>query len=266
MNDERHSIRDTALVSSVVTICGLAAVAIVPLIAAAWLIPPGFPYLLRQLILCAWGTGTVLLAERHWFSATSADAFRALGFVPARRAIVITVLLVSVPMWIFLPCFAWIRGTSVVVRSDWLVLLIGVVLVNGITEEVIHRGFVFGHLRASRSFAGAASVSALVFAAQHLYLIVTMGWAVGLSSVLLAAFLAYPMAFVFERGGRSIAGPAILHTSTNTPAIILALPEELMAAALVMHMGVILVSVYLVFLVAAPAHRARPQGSVQMRG
>jgi len=26
------------------------------------------------------------------------------------------------------------------------------------------------------------------------------------------------------------------------------------------------VSVYLVFLVAAPAHRARPQGSVQMRG
>jgi hypothetical protein len=76
----------------------------------------------------------------------------------------------------------------------------------------------------------------------------------------------YPMAFVFERGGRSIAGPAILHTSTNTPAIILALPEELMAAALVMHMGVILVSAYLVLLVAAPAHRARPQGGVQMRG
>jgi hypothetical protein len=64
MNDDRYSIRDTALVNSVVTICGLAAVAIVPLIAAAWLIPPGFPYLLRQLILCAWGTGTVLLAEQ----------------------------------------------------------------------------------------------------------------------------------------------------------------------------------------------------------
>ena len=179
-----------------------------------------------------------------------AEAIRALGFVPARRAIVIAVLLVSIPMWIFLPCFAWINGTGVIVRPDWLVLLIGVVLVNGITEEVIHRAFVFGHLRESRSFAAAATLSALVFAAQHLYLIVTMGWAVGLSSVLLAAFLAYPMAFVFERGGRSIAGSAILHTSTNSPAIILALPGELMATALVMHMGVILVSVYLVFLVS----------------
>jgi multisubunit Na+/H+ antiporter MnhC subunit len=75
--------------------------------------------------------------------------------------------------------------------------------------------------------------------------------------VLLAACLAYPMAFMFERGGRSIAGSAILHTSTNTPAIILALPEELMATALVIHMGVILVSVYLVFLVS----RARAPGS-----
>lgn len=56
---------------------------------------------------------------------------------------------------------------------------------------------------------------------------------------------------VYLRGGRSIAGPAILHTSTNTPAIILALPEALMATVLVMHMGVILVSVYLVFLVRA---------------
>jgi hypothetical protein len=51
----------------------------------------------------------------------------------------------------------------------------------------------------------------------------------------------------------SIAAPAILHTSTNTPAIILALSVELMAAARVMHMGLILVSVYLVFLVRAGA-------------
>jgi hypothetical protein len=72
-----------------------------------------------------------------------------------------------------------------------------------------------------------------------------------LRQMILCAFLAYPMAWVFERGGRSLVGPAILHTSTNTPAIILALPEEIMATALVMHMAVILVSVYLVFLVRA---------------
>ena len=59
------------------------------------------------------------------------------------------------------------------------------------------------------------------------------------------------MAFVFERGGRSIVGPAILHTSSNAPAIILALPQDVMATALVMHMGVIVVSIYLVFLMDA---------------
>ena len=43
MKDDRHRIRDTGpgTVNSVITVCGLAAIAIVPLIAAAWLIPPG---------------------------------------------------------------------------------------------------------------------------------------------------------------------------------------------------------------------------------
>ena len=249
-------------VNPVITVCGLAAIAIVPLIAAAWLIPPGFPHLLRQTILCGWGAGTIVAAQRLLFSRTFGAATRALGFVPPRAGMVVTVLLVSIPMWIFLPLFAWSSAADVIVRPDWPVLLVGVVLVNGITEEVIHRGFVFGHLRENRSFARAATISALVFAAQHLYLIVTMGWAVGLSSVLLAAFLAYPMAFVFERGGRSIAGPAILHTSTNTPAIILGLPEHMIATALVMHMGVILASVYMVFLVRRGA--PNPSGTAQL--
>ena len=74
-----------------------------------------------------------------------------------------------------------------------------------------------------------------------------MGPTVGFASVLLAVLLAFPMAFVFERGGNSIVGPAILHTSSNAPAIILALPQDVMATALVMHMGVILGSIYLVF-------------------
>ena len=94
----------------------------------------------------------------------------------------------------------------------------------------------------------AATLSAVVFAAQHLYLILTMGATVGFASVLLAALLAYPLAFAFERGGQSIGGPAILHTGSNAPAIIFALPDEVIATALVPHMGVVLVSLYLLFL------------------
>ena len=111
------------------------------------------------------------------------------------------------------------------------------VLVNGVTEEVIHRGFLFGHVRRGRSFATAATVSATLFAAQHLYIIGTTGWTIGLASVLLAALLAYPMAFVFDRGGNAIAGPAILHTSSNAPVMISALPEDFVTLALLPHMG-----------------------------
>jgi membrane protease YdiL (CAAX protease family) len=228
-------------------VVGPAIVVIVPLVAVAWL-PPGFPHLVRQFLLCVWGVGAILVAERVFFSNSLKAALRAVGFVQAREATLGVVLLASLPMWAFLPLFAWTRATAVDLRPEWLSLLLGVVLVNGVTEEVIHRGFVFGHLRRGRSFATAAAVSAMVFAAQHLYIIVTMGWTIGLASVLLAVLLAYPLAFVFERGN-SIAGPAILHTSSNAPVMILALPEDFMTIALLPHMGVIVVSLYLLFIV-----------------
>jgi membrane protease YdiL (CAAX protease family) len=129
-----------------------------------------------------------------------------------------------------------------------MLLLGGVILVNGITEESIHRGFVFGHLRRRLSFARAATISAMLFAAQHLHIIAISGWLVGLASVVLAALLSWPLARAFERGGRSIVGPAILHTSCSAPVVILALPEELMTRVLVPHMGVILASLWLVLM------------------
>jgi membrane protease YdiL (CAAX protease family) len=223
-----------------------AVIVIIPLVAAAWL-PPGFPHLLRQLLLCAWGVGATLAAERLFFSRRLDEACRALGGVPADRSTLAASLLASLPMWGFLPLLAWAKGVAVTLRPDFLHLFLGVMLVNGITEEVIHRGFVFGHLRRGRSFAVAATMSAVLFAAQHLYIIVTTGWTVGAAAVVLAALLAYPLASVFERGGNSIVGPAILHTSSNAPAIVLSLPEDFMATALLPHMGVVLASLYALF-------------------
>ena len=243
-----------------------AIIVILPLVAATWLLPPALPYLARQLLLCLWGVGSTLIAERWLFSDSLKHSARAIGFAPARRSSLVVALLVSVPMWAFLPLLAWTRGIAAGLKPDWPQLLAGVVLVNGLTEEVIHRGFVFGHLRPERSFAAAATLSATLFAAQHLYLIVTMGWTVGLASVLLAALLAYPMAFIFERGGNSVSGSAILHTSSNAPVIVLALPQEFIATTLVPHMTVVLLSLYLVFVVyrlvaAEPRARSvrRPQ-------
>src|SRR5262245_52625057 len=118
-----------------------AVVVIAPLIAAAWLIPPDFPMLIRQILLAAWGVGAILVAELLLFSNSLGTALRAVGFVPARARALIVALAVSIPMWVFLPTLARFRGVPVALHPDWLTLLIGVVLVNGITEEVIHRGF-----------------------------------------------------------------------------------------------------------------------------
>jgi membrane protease YdiL (CAAX protease family) len=203
--------------------------------------------LLRQILLCAWGVGATLVAERLLFSRAWRQAWQTVGFVRARQPAVVIALLVSLPMWLFLPLLAWLKDTPIQLQPDWLALLVGVILVNGITEEVIHRGFVFGHLQQEHSFVRAATLSALLFAAQHLYLIFSIGWISGLASVVLAALLAFPLAYIFARGGNSLGGPAILHTSSNAPMLILALPQSFVATALLPHMGVVLVSYYLVF-------------------
>lgn len=232
--------------NTLVKIYAAAILVIIPLIAAAWL-PLDFPMLLRQILLCVWGVGATLIAERLLFSRTWRQAWQAVGFVPARPAAVVVALLVSLPMWLFLPLMAWFKGMPIQLRPDWPALLLGVILVNGLTEEVIHRGFVFGHLQREHSFVRAAALSALLFAAQHLYLIFSIGWIAGLASVLLAALLTFPLTYSYARGGNSLGGPAILHTSSNAPMIILALPSGFAASVLVPYMGVVLVSIYLVF-------------------
>ena len=85
-----------------------------------------------------------------------------------------------------------------------------------------------------------------MFAAQHLYLVVSMGLVAGGASVVLALLLAFPFAFLYERGGNSLLAPAILHTSSNAPMMLFA-SAELSAAAILPHMGVVLVSLYLSF-------------------
>jgi hypothetical protein len=62
-----------------------AVIVIIPLVAAAWL-PPGFPLLLRQVLLCVWGVGAMLAAERLFFSRTLKEARVALGGVPSEAA------------------------------------------------------------------------------------------------------------------------------------------------------------------------------------
>lgn len=202
--------------------------------------------LMRQVVLFACGVGGIFIAEYLLFGPGCKRVLVAMGLSrPSWRSIVVA-LLVSVPMWAFLPIYGLAAGTPVQLNREWLAILLGVVLVNGLAEEVIHRAFVFGHWRREHSFVVAASMSAAIFAAQHLYLMLTLGAVPGVASVLLAAFLAFPLAYMYERGGNSLAPPAIVHTSSNAPMMLFA-SAELAATAILPYMAVVLVSIYFSF-------------------
>jgi membrane protease YdiL (CAAX protease family) len=219
------------------------------LVAAAFALPADFPWMLRQLLLTAIGGGGIAIAEVAMFRTPPADLGQRLGLViPGVRAVAIA-LAASVPMWLFLPLAAVATGLPIHVAPNWLAIILGVVLVNGLAEELIHRAFFFGRLREHATFAKAASLGAALFGAQHVYLIATIG-PVGVASVVLAVLLAYPLCHAFEMGGRSIVGPAILHTSSN--AAFLVFGDASNSSLLMLHMLVVLVSIYTVFLFRKP--------------
>ncbi len=232
----------TRLLAIVVPVIGI-------LVAAAFFLPADFPWLPRQLLLAAIGIGGIALGEALLFRTPLADLARRLGFVAANRRMLLVCLAASLPMWLFLPVAAIATGSTIHVAANWPAVVVGVVLVNGLAEEVIHRAFFFGRLRAQSSFLAAAGLGAVLFGAQHLYLIATIG-VPGLASVALAVLLVWPLCRSFELGGRSIVGPAILHTSSN--AAFLVFGDASNSGLLMLHMLVVLASIYTVFLFRKP--------------
>ena len=86
---------------------------------------------------------------------------------------------------------------------------------QGIAEEVMFRGFVFGRLRRGRSFLRAATLSAVVFALVHLSNFIAGFTVEVLVSVVIstvfAFVLTYPAALLYERAGQSIWPFALTH-------------------------------------------------------
>jgi membrane protease YdiL (CAAX protease family) len=216
------------------------------LVSAAFVLPPEVPVLLRQVLLCVIGIGGIMVAERRLFGNGWRRIVAALGFVAPRTRAVLAAIVVSLPMWVFLPMYVRFIDAPSSLNPGWLPILLGVILVNGIAEEVIHRAFIFGHLRETRSFRASATISAAIFGGQHIYLLFTIGTVAGMASVVLALALAFPLAFLYERGGNSIGAPAILHTSSNAPMMLFVIPEAA-GDLLLPHMAVVLASMYLSF-------------------
>ena len=145
------------------------------------------------------------------FGAAPRGVMKQLGLgVPAARGVFVTIA-VSGLLLLVVPAYLMATNTPFEMYTGWLLLLPGLFAQAGIAEEVLFRGYLFRHVREGRSFRQAALVASGPFVLVHLLLFATMPWPIALASVLLAALMSFPLAYLFELGGNTVWGPAILH-------------------------------------------------------
>ena len=116
------------------------------LVGAAFVVPSSLPLLLRQVLLCITGVGGTMVAERCLFGSRWRRILTTLGFVAPRARAAAVAIVVSLPMWLFLPLYGRLADAPFALTREWLPILLAVILVNGLAEEVIHRACIFGGL------------------------------------------------------------------------------------------------------------------------
>jgi membrane protease YdiL (CAAX protease family) len=164
--------------------------------------------------------------QAWFFQGPPLEALRQLGYGRPRWRAIVVALILSGVMLLFFPAVSVITGVRLGLNSGWLWTLAGIVVFNGLAEETLFRGYVFGNLRQGRSFLHAGFISLLLFAAAHLYLFVGNPFIIALAGTLVALIAAFPMAYLFERGNNTIWAPVILHIVVHGIRLF-AIPEKL---------------------------------------
>lgn len=128
---------------------------------------------------------------------------------------------------------------------DSALLALGIMAQGGLAEELVFRGYLYGHLRRTRRFWRAASVSMVPFAAVHLSAFFTMDWPIALAALLLAIALSFPYARLYDLAGGTLWPAALLHAVTQAgPKLVVvddpSFPLVWMAAALALSWSVFL--------------------------
>jgi membrane protease YdiL (CAAX protease family) len=181
---------------------------------AAWLVldrlapsPPLPVTALVPLVLA----GAVLVGAEVWLGGLDLREVPdrlGLGRAPAR--VLVAATLVGCAVIATMIAGTWALDLDVELRGNWPAVVVGALLFHGVAEELVWRGFAFGHFRQTSSFRGAVKRSIPLIALTHVPIVVTNGLAVGLLAVLSAAVTCLPFSYLRERG-HSIWGAAILH-------------------------------------------------------
>jgi membrane protease YdiL (CAAX protease family) len=163
------------------------------------------------LVVCAAVLALALGAERWLTRARLGDCARSLGLgAPAPRALLAAMGL-SLALLACLPLLAMITGVELLTRENATWLALGMLAQGGVAEEVLFRGFMYRHLRRTRTFWRAATLSALPFAAAHVPLFFTLDASVAVLALAMAIAWSFPLAWLFDRAGGSIWPGAVLH-------------------------------------------------------
>jgi membrane protease YdiL (CAAX protease family) len=202
----------------------------------------------------------VLVIEGLAFKRTPREAFAALGLGrPRPRALMAAVIIVAA-MLAFFPIYSIATGTPLSLKTDWLWVLVGAVALNGLAEETLFRGFVFGHLRqAGHSFRRAGVISMLIFGAVHLFLFTSNPILVAFLATALAIAAAFPFAFLYERAGNTIWAGVILHVGAHAFRLV-EIPEAQMLTVASVWILIQFGAVFLVFAFRNNLLKAVPSG------
>ena len=194
-----------------------------------------------------------MLAERLWFAPTLAAAAGALGLRAPHRTGVLASMAIGILLVSVVPLYARITGAGWSLEAGSHRLLPGLFAQAGIAEEILFRGYLFGHLRRGRSFARAATLSMIPFVAVHLLMFFTMPWPIALAALALAVAISFPMAHLFELGGATIWPPALLHFVVQGTVKIVGIAGEPSTAFPLVWMAASVAIPMLAFLISRPA-------------
>jgi membrane protease YdiL (CAAX protease family) len=152
-----------------------------------------------------------MLVKRFLRGETPLQSFRSLGLgFPAVRGIIAAVVVCGLLLAI-VPAYVTWTGATPALLPGWLIMLGGMFAQAGIAEETLFRGYGFGQLRQGRVFWTAAWLASLPFVLVHLPMFALMPFPVALASVGLSVIISFPLAHLYELGGKTIWAPALVH-------------------------------------------------------
>ncbi|MGE0046633.1 MAG: lysostaphin resistance A-like protein [Hyphomonadaceae bacterium] len=149
------------------------------------------------------------------------------------------------------PIYAASQNASLSLYPNTAWLALGILAQGGVAEEAVFRGYLFGHLRRTNSFWRAALISMAPFAFVHLFIFLIMPWQIALAAFALSVAISFPLAHLYELGGRTIWAAALAHALVQGAVKLIVV--EPMGAFPIVWMVVSAAAPWLVFLVKRPS-------------